>query len=624
MKHRKGILLVGAAVLLAFAPVLGLWSRGDQFHSTADRVLLLLPDGTNESDPRVTVWLDAAKEEGLHVIPVYDSEFLRPVGGESKCAGIILPDSIHQRASDLLVAGVERFVANGGKLMLVYDAGTLSQSGRYAAGRSRFSELAGADYALYDKLGDGTTQWSTLTTTNSIIRQLEIPPGVYYPFEPSAPSSQAETSAQGSPANDFEVRLTRYKFGALKYPSFVTAGNYSGKVLFHSASGLVAGERRYQQGSVLFINLPLGYLKANTDGMLMHALLRYFADDSLSVPRLMAVPDGVGGVVLNWHVDSHAAIKPLQELSSWSLRQQGPYSIHVTAGPDTVAFGDKMGVDVEHDRLSQKLIQQYSAMGNEIGSHGGWIHNYFSAHVETDDPAQLEPFLAMNKSALEKVVGKPVIEYSAPNGDQPPWVTQWLEAHGFIAYYFTGDAGMAPTQGYRDGKRSGQNIWAFPIVHLNLAASFEEMSRLAYPHPEIEDWLKAVARFTADQRVARLVYFHPPGILSYHDVFNHWLEETAQLKARGRFRWYTMTELAHFLNSRKQVKWRVSNHGGVVTVDAMHPESLAHETWRLPADRYAQPTILRGVAQVVKGDTSWMVIAGAGKDLQFQTAILAK
>ena len=39
------------------------------------------------------------------------------------------------------------------------------------------------------------------------------------------------------------------------------------------------------------------------------------------------------GSVLNWHVDSNAAIKLLQQINSWSLLQQGPYSIHITAGP---------------------------------------------------------------------------------------------------------------------------------------------------------------------------------------------------------------------------------------------------------------------------------------------------
>ncbi len=620
MKFGKAIVLIGALILLL---VVLRWHKHRQLDATADRILLLLPDDTNLSDPKVTVWLDAANEEGLHLVAVHDSEFMRPFEGETQCAGLILPDSVHLRVSDLLVGGIESFVAKGGKLMLVYDAGTLSTSGRYAPARSRFSNLAGVDYALYDKLGDKTIQWSSLTGMDSIVRQLEIPPGKYYPFEaPARPSS--ESSSVSFAQDDFEVQLKRYKYGELDYPSFVTAGDYSGKVLFHSSAGLVVGEHSYQQGSVLFANLPLGYLTANTDGLLLHAFLGYFADHVLEVPRLMSVPDGVGGLVLNWHVDSNAAIKPLQELNSWSLLRQGPYSIHITAGPDAFAIGDKQGFNVEHNPVSQKLIRQYEASGNEIGSHGGWIHNYFAEHVETDDPLTLQPFLELNKSALERVVGKPVVEYSAPNGDQPPWITRWLESHGFVAYYFTGDSGMAPTQGYRDGAREGKSIWAFPIVHLDRAASFEEMTKEKYPSPEVERWLRAVADFTVTRHTVRLVYFHPPGILPYRSVFDHWLQATAQLKAEGRFRWYTMTELANFLNSRTQVKWEAANQSGKFTVDATHPESLDHETWSFPAARFAEPAVLAGAASVIRNGDDWLVIAGAGKNLRFQTAMLTK
>jgi len=48
-----------------------------------------------------------------------------------------------------------------------------------------------------------------------------------------------------------------------------TSGKYSGKVLFQSTNGLVAGQSSYQKGSVLFVNLPLGYLKGNTDGLML-------------------------------------------------------------------------------------------------------------------------------------------------------------------------------------------------------------------------------------------------------------------------------------------------------------------------------------------------------------------
>jgi hypothetical protein len=622
MKRRRAILATGSIILVAL--IAWSWATHDRFRSTSDRLLLLVPDGTSFSSPKVTMWLDAGSEEGFHVVPVHDSDFLRPFWGESRCAGVILPDSIHQQASDLFVATLHRFVAQGGKLMLVYDAGAFSLNGRYAAGRSRLSDLAGVDYALYDKLGDKTIQWSTVASTNAIVNRMEIPPGKYYPFHAETGASAPKDGRTISPGGTFDVELRRYKYGDLQYPSFVTSGRYTGEVLFHSSNGLVAGQQSYQKGSVLFVNLPLGYLKGSTDGLLLHVFLKYFAGYVLSLPYLVAVPDGVGGLVLNWHIDSNAAIKPLEEISSWTLLQQGPYSLHITAGPDAEKAGDGEGFDVDHNPASQELIRKYMGLGHEIGSHGGWIHDYFAAHVATGDPKDMEQFLALNKSSLERVTGKPVIEYSAPDGNQPPWVTHWLEAHGFVAYYFTGDTGMGPTQGYRNGEREGRNVWAFPILHLDRAAGFEEMSSEGYSNSEIERWLAAITDFTTDQRSVRLVYFHPPGILPYHDLVNRWVEQTGRLRTEGRFRWYTMTELANFLNSRKQVKWKMSEGGGRITVEATHPQTLDHETWRIAANKFAEPKIVLGSAKVIRSDDAWMIIAGDGKDLRFETEALTK
>jgi hypothetical protein len=622
MKIRRAIVATSSIILVAL--IAWSWATHDRFRSTADRLLLLVPDGISFSNPRVTMWLDAGSEEGLHVVPVHDSEFLRPLWGESQCAGVILPDSIHQQASDLFITTLHRFVAEGGKLMLVYDAGTFSLNGAYADGRSRLSDLAGVDYALYDKLGDKTIQWSKVTSVPAIVSQLEIPPGKYYPFH----AGTADAAHKGGPpvttVENFEVALRRYKYGDLEYPSFVTSGKYAGEVLFHSNNGLVAGQHSFQKGSVLFVNLPLGYLKGSTDGLMLHVFLKYFASRALSLPYLMPVPDGIGGLVLNWHVDSNAAIKPLQEMSSWTLLQQGPYSIHITAGPDAGKAGDRKGFDVDHNPVSQDLIRKYTSLGYEIGSHGGWIHDYFSAHVDTDNPKDLEQFLALNKNALEQVTGKPVAEYSAPNGNQPPWVTHWLEAHGFVAYYFTGDTGMGPTQGYRNGEREARNVWAFPILHMDRAAGFEELSTEGYSNSEIARWLAAITDFASDHRSVRLVYFHPPGILQYHDLVDQWLEHTARLKADGRFRWYTMTELANFLNTRKQVRWKMSQNGGLISVEATHPQTLDHQTWRISASRFAQPRIIEGSAKVARDNDAWMIIAGDGRELRFEMEALTK
>jgi hypothetical protein len=183
---------------------------------------------------------------------------------------------------------------------------------------------------------------------------------------------------------------------------------------------------------------------------------------------------------------------------------------------------------------------------------------------------------------------------------------------------------MAPTQGYRDGVREGSNIWAFPIVHLNQAAAFEEMAREGYSSAEIEHWLEAVTEFAVDHHSVRLVYFHPPGMMQYHDLVEQWMERTGRLRTDGQFRWYTMTQLATFLNSRKQVTWSTSQEGGRVTIAATHPVSLEHDTWRLPSASFSEPVVVQGSAQVVRDNDAWMVIAREGKELQFESTRITR
>ena len=609
---RKRTIVAAVPVLIAVIAIS--WAGLSRRPAKADEILLLLPDDLSFNDPRVTLWLDAASEEGLHLAPVHDSEFVRPLFARNLCAGVILPDTIHKQASDVFVGSIQDYVARGGKLLLVYDAGTLSAQGSYAPSKSRLSKLAGVDYAQYDALKNGTIAWTSVSAPIATFAQLDIPPGEYYPFAPLTVAANAQADAT----------LTPYQLATLNYPSFVTSGAYQGKVILHSHAGVVAGEHDFGKGSVLFVNLPLGYLKANTDGLLLHAFLKYFAERMLSLPYLTSVPDGVGGLVLNWHVDSNAAIKPLQEMESWSLMKQGPYSIHITAGPDARTPGDGLGFDVDHDAAGQAGILHYLAAGDSIGSHGGWIHDYFAAHVENDPPDTLKPFLEKNKDSLQRLTHHAVTEYSAPSGDQPQWVTQWLEANGFLAYYFTGDTGMAPTQGYRNGKREGQQIWAFPISHLGRAAAFEEMPDFGYVAPEILQWLDEMTVFTEKHHTARLIYSHPRGFLAHHDVIDQWMTLTAQLRSEGLFRWYTMSGLAEFLNTRKKVEWTTSEAHGAMTFTASHPVSLEHMTWRLPAARFAQPSINSGAAHVTLDGDAWVVVAGTGQKLEFNARMLTK
>jgi hypothetical protein len=593
----KAVPLVASALLLAGG--WGLWRAQTADPASTGEIALLVPDGTDLRDPRITLWLDAAAEEGIRVTPVEDSRFLRAEMAGRRFPAVILPDTIHRSATDVLIGGITQAVEEGASLMLVGDAAVLDQHDMYPHGASRLSRLAGVDYALYDELREHTTAWGQLSGSPRVLDELGIPPGA------------------AIPSGD-EATFVRYGDGELLYPSLTTRGSYDGRLLLHSPVGVAAGARKFGRGSVLYVNLELGYLAGQTDGLLLHAFLRYFAEHLLALPTLCAVPDGVGGLVLNWHLDSNAALEPLRQMREAGILDQGPYSIHVTAGPDAREPGDGLGLDVPGNPAIQQRIRELAGRGHAIGSHGGWIHDYFGLRASEDNQGEFEKLLVLNNQALEAIAGG-VREYSAPVGNQPRWVTAWLQQHGIRAYYFTGNAGMAPTQTYRDGSKSDVEGWSFPIAHLGHLASFEEMHAEEIPEAEVLGWLEALTDFCARRRTARLFYSHPPGAVRYLGVLRRWLAHTADLRRDGTFRWYTMSELADFLTRRKDVAWRIrsSAEGRQVLLAEAHG-GLGHMTWLLPASVYARPIVVEGTAAVDGGPEAWRVVAQSGTRLQVE------
>jgi hypothetical protein len=119
-----------------------------------------------------------------------------------------------------------------------------------------------------------------------------------------------------------------------------------------------------------------------------------------------------------------------------------------------------------------------------------------------------------------------------------------------------------------------------------------------------------------------LVYFHPPGIIHYHSIIDQWVEQTAQLKAAGQFRWYTMTEMANFMNTRKSVRWKVAQKDGRIIIDAEHPVTLQHLTWWLPGNKYSRPEFSNGSGAVFQAKGGWIVVAGNVKQLQIAARMI--
>jgi peptidoglycan/xylan/chitin deacetylase (PgdA/CDA1 family) len=590
---------------------------------SADTLYLLVPDNVRQADPVVREWADAAEEEGLHLALLHDSEFLSPLQRTKPIAGLIVPDSIHRTANATLIGALHEYVHEGGNLMVVYDACTWDLDNHFSRIQSRLSDLVGVGYAMYDRYTTDSIHWSSVWGDAEAMKDLGIPPGKYVQAGSNSRgklhnASLPDLPEDAKPKHD-ELILSRYEFGDLHYPAFRTAAEFDGTVLLHSSGGVAAGIRNDNLGRVMFVNLPLSYLEARTDGMLMHSFLRYFGVKMIGLPYLSSVPDATGGLVFNWHIDAKSMAAPLQQLVSAGVFDRGPYSIHFTAGPDVDQAGDGKGLNVGRDPQTDHLIVELQRRGHMIGSHGGWIHNYFGEHVSEDNEKEFAKYIQWNIDAIQKVTGKPVVEYSAPLGNQPLWVSRWLEKKHIDSYYFAGDTGMGPTQVYRDTVRDGENIWAFPIVHLGPYASLEEMGFANVNSQVVENWLSNVADFVAEDRSARLIYTHPLGATKYIGALRHFLSHTDQLAGEHRFRWYTMSELAEFMNSRKRVDWSLMNKGRTaVVLKASSPKTLNRETWIFSKARYDKPRVHHGKVDVNSDAQNWLLNAGDCKEISVE------
>jgi hypothetical protein len=344
----------------------------------------------------------------------------------------------------------------------------------------------------------------------------------------------------------------------------------------------------------------------------------------LNLARLSRQPDGIGGLTLNWHLDSAEALASMQTLKIAGIWNAGPFSIDMTAGPDTVSFGDKLGFDLPNNPTAQKFLKDFVKLGHQVGSHGGWIHDYYGLNATEDNRNSLAAdnvhtfldLLVMNKNAIERVTGTPNLEYSSPEGNNPRWALDWSEQQNEVGYYYTGHTGMSPTRSYRDGVLRNLNMWAFPVVPFGQYATFEEFQDFNVPKIDVINWYTSLIDFDIATRSSRLVYMHPPGAAQWLDVL-----QTVMLYAKTKgqqFKWYTMPALANFLASRNRVTWtEFGTAPGPRQFVASHPSSLASMTWLLPKTVYARPLVNSGAATVSDGGDAWVVAAADGTNLVF-------
>jgi hypothetical protein len=592
--------LIFAAIFIALTPAHSSEAKPD----LPTEIGIVVAD-SEQTSVAAQMWLNAAREQGLPGRIVTADEVVSDWRDQhGRFAGLVLPDELARNVSPEFVSGLQQYVDRGGRLLVVFDAALIRADGRYALDRSVLSELVGVNYAMSERLGEKMIRQGPVFASSTSAKVLGLPPGLA--VEDPKAAAQAP----------FNLRLRTYAYPEWTTASLETDGPYDGEPLLVGPNGqIVAGIRNHGEGRVIFANLPIGTLKlSSTNGWALHRFLRLLAIES-GLPVLAMTPGAVGGIVLNIHVDAASAIKPLEKMVASGFFNDGPFSVHVTAGPDVNEKGDKKGIDVPHNKSIRTILRNLVLQGHEVGSHGGWIHNYWAKEVNEGSAGRDAYLLELNVDALASATREPIRVYSAPAGQHPEWVTEWLRQHDFLAYYTTANSDSAPTRGYRRGALVDAGIWSFPITILGETASFEEMFWAKLDEQtQVTPWLKSLTHFAADQHEVRLFYFHPTGVHLFEPSLTAMIAEARRL--HDRFRWYTMAELSRFLSRRDETQWSTSRRGGNdLFLTADNSNSLRDMTWLVPANHSIEPRVIEGTAKLTLEGSNWMIKATDGNHL---------
>lgn len=511
---------------------------------------------------------------------------------------IIFPDSVAQVMPEDLTGWLKEYLLKGGNVAVVYDAGIRSAKGHFLQ-KALLSNIIGINYITYHEFSEGAY---TLGYIKAVGKEsldfFQVPPGKI----------------------DEGLLLGGYAYGKLEYPIarntliedipqneiYASAVVQSGEIF----PALVM--RPFGSGHVLYVNLPLGHLKAHSDDLPLRSILRTFLFRVAKVPHLLNTYQGKGGLVINWHIDANPDWKSIpMMLERHYLREGLQYSMHITAGDFRDFPGDGLGFDAcGKGRPFVEMLGRYGV----IGSHGGWAHNWFSNNIANKSFGQNEIYeqIKRNNVCLASITGYPVREYAAPNGIHPqPMTTAALERLNITSYYYTGDTGSAPNRTFIDGKMISESVIAFPIMPFGKTASLNEMKRARKNEQAVTDWLLQTVDFIADNRTVRLVYSHPYDIYEYPSGLKVFLDYAEKLQNEGRITVQAMSSYAEFLLRLLQTSFSFTLKNDTLAVHLKNPHGLDGITAAIPKYICRKPS-----SGLFQEDDDYYYLSFQGKDTE--------
>ncbi|MCE5194230.1 MAG: hypothetical protein LLF28_02060 [Nitrospiraceae bacterium] len=595
MKRILTMVLIVVSLGIILYSTLPIYQRWKLSKDLSMKVLLVYSPYKTDNNSILKAYSSVLEEEGVSYekINAYSLIMLKAEETAKTKPVIIFPDGAAQILPHGMTSWINGYLSSGGSIAIIYDAGTKSRKGNFVD-NTVFSDIAGINYIQYNQLKkDAFTTGFLKFDSYQKADFLEIP--------------------RGKLEND--LTLSSYGYGALEYP--ISRNEIKQDQKINEIAYVVSKDgkrypavaiRPFAKGNVLYVNLPLGHLKSNTDDLPMRAILRTFLFKVVRIPHLLNVPYGKGGLVVNWHIDSNDDWEWLPYMIDNGYFRKGiDYSMHVTAGDFRDKPGD--GIGFQACGKGRPFILMIKDFGF-VGSHGGWGHNWFADNIEKGifKKDEITKYIKKNNDCLESVTKQKVIEYSAPNGVHPqPVTTEILDKLGVISYYSTGDTGSHPNRSFIANKMVSDKVFAFPVMPFGKYASLYEMKKAGKSENEIKKWFKETVDYIVANRNIRLVYSHPYNIEDYKKGTKYFIDYIEKLYKENKLQVKSMSYFTYFIKRFLNTKFIFEQKDGRLAAHLYNKENLEGITLAVPKNLYKKPVTEKALIQEDK-DYYYLVV----------------
>ena len=490
---------------------------------------------------------------------------------------LVLPEYIMQVAPDGLEDWLEDYLQAGGNVAIIYDAATHNERGRFLK-TAALADIIGFNYIMANEATAKPYENASIEfVSEKALDFFEITPG---------------KAVRGTTLGNVGVDEAKYQV-ALSVPVKEIRKEdifaYAITDTQEKVPAIILSN--FGKGKVFYVNLALGFLKANADDLLLRSLLRAFLFEVVKMPHFINTQDGIGTVVINWSIYLRMEDKNLYDkIADGYFAKDIKASIHIAAGDYLHSPGDNIGFDALGRGYNQTRV--LSRYGN-IGSLGGWANNWFIKQIEQGalTKKELGEYIQKNNQALEKITGYKIREYSAPGGlHSQPMMTGIIEELGMNSYSYYGDFGSAPNRTFVGRKKMSDKVIAFPIASYGKFSNLWEYQEFYADTDEtIDGWLQDLVRFVEDKKSVRTFAMNEHDIFYFPKSLSGFMQYLSTQQKEGLLAVVPMSDYADFFNRFLATQYTFTKKGNILSIDYQNPQNLEGIVLALPKQRYTKP-----------------------------------